>query len=183
MKYNKLTIIREYKSKYPGGRPCRRLECLCDCGNICNPEKSKVINGITKSCGCLHIELCKTLGDRVKKKSGEASFNEVFASYKKGAIARNYEFSLSKSEFLEIITKPCIYCGNCLTNKCSHRKTNGHFSYTGIDRYDNNIGYTIENSVPCCKICNRIKTNMGVDMLYEQLNKMLDNSNCWKRTA
>lgn len=32
-------------------------------------------------------------------------------------------------------------------------------------------------------VCNRMKTDMGVDVLYEHLNKMLDNSNVWKRTA
>ena len=29
----------------------------------------------------------------------------------------------------------------------------------GIDRVDNNIGYTEENTVPCCEFCNRAKLN------------------------
>lgn len=35
--------------------------------------------------------------------------------------------------------------------------------YNGIDRIDNAKGYTIENSVTCCKRCNFAKRNMSYD--------------------
>lgn len=37
------------------------------------------------------------------------------------------------------------------------------FFYTGVDRVDNGIGYTIENVVPCCGTCNHAKSAMSVD--------------------
>jgi len=182
-KYGKLKVLGYFRDRDSRGRSVIRLRCLCDCGKECSPCKEKVVAGQTRSCGCLLEETRSKLGERMMKNPGEAAFNEVFGSYKKGANVRNYEFSLSKTEFLDIIIKPCLYCGSILTNEHSRNGSNGFFKYTGIDRYDNKIGYTIDNSVPCCRVCNRMKTDMGVDVLYEHLNKMLDNSNVWKRTA
>lgn len=173
-KYNMLTVLREYKSNYPNGRPCRRFECICDCGNITNPTKEKVIKGETKSCGCLQTITRKNLGTKLKKEFGESGFNRVYLAYKKSAKQRKYDFDLSKEEFIKIVTKPCIYCGSELTSCKDAKGQYGEFRYTGIDRYDNKIGYTLNNSVPCCAICNRIKSNMDVDMLYFHLNKMIE---------
>lgn len=44
-----------------------------------------------------------------------------------------------------IITKPCIYCGD------SHK--------VGCDRIDNNCGHTKDNVVPCCYECNCARNN------------------------
>ena len=179
-KYGRLTVLREYRSKYPGGRTCRRLECICDCGNITNPTKEKVVRGETQSCGCLRKETYKKWADNRKLEHGEAASNQVYEVYRKCAESRNYVFNLSKSEFLDIITSPCIYCGSSLDNELNRYDFNGSFKYTGIDRYDNSVGYTLENSVPCCKICNRIKTNMDVNFVFNHINKMIDNSHLWR---
>ena len=36
----------------------------------------------------------------------------------------------------------------------------GDFTYNGIDRVDNALGYTTGNVVPCCKQCNHAKSDM-----------------------
>ena len=59
------------------------------------------------------------------------------------ANSRNF-IPLSREVWTEIIKKPCFYCGN-INNTL------------GIDRVDNNIGYTKENAVSCCGICNIMK--------------------------
>lgn len=46
-KFNKLTVIRELGYG--------QVLCRCDCGNIKEINKGAVINGRTKSCGCLRI--------------------------------------------------------------------------------------------------------------------------------
>lgn len=33
------------------------LRCLCDCGNECIIQRNKLIDGNTKSCGCIHREM------------------------------------------------------------------------------------------------------------------------------
>lgn len=182
-KYGKLTVIREYRSRYSNGRPCRRLECLCDCGKITNPIKEKVVNGLTKSCGCDQKEMRKNLGKRVSLPKSQASINEVFNVYKRSATKRGFSFDLSKEEFIEIATKECIYCGDKLTNTHKKLHNNGDFSYTGIDRYDNKKGYEKENCVPCCSVCNRLKTDMSIKDFKNKIVSILNRSDVWERTA
>lgn len=183
MKYGRLTVIREYKSKYPGGRPCRRFECLCDCGNTTNPTKEKVVKGQTRSCGCLQKESRKSLGNIFRKPLGISARNDVYDKYKRSARKRGYDFSLTTEEFLRIIIEPCIFCGDSLGNHHKKSGQNGGFRYTGIDRFDNQKGYSIDNVVPCCSVCNRIKTDMDVEFLQKHIKKMIRNLDMWKRTA
>lgn len=65
-----------------------------------------------------------------------------FTTYKNTALRRGYVFELTLDQLNKLINSNCLYCG----------KDGG-----GIDRYDNTIGYTINNSVPCCRPCNLSK--------------------------
>ena len=79
----------------------------------------------------------------------ERSPNRRYSSARGLAKRRGYEFSLSKTEFLALISLPCHYCGGALP------VTRG-----GLDRVDNSKGYTFDNVVPCCSDCNRIKCHL-----------------------
>ena len=57
--------------------------------------------------------------------------------------------TITKEDFLAIAFLPCYYCGGELSE--TYRK--GH----NVDRADNSIGYTPENILPCCGVCNTIK--------------------------
>lgn len=181
-KYGMLTVIEEI-GKTINGRRRLFLKCVCDCGTVALKEKSHVLSGYSKSCGCMQVEMRKGLGDRIKKGCGEAAFNETYGQYKKSARMRGYAFELSKEQFREIITQPCIYCGETLTQEKTKRDANGTFKYTGIDRYDNTKGYTLDNAVPCCCKCNRIKTDMSIEELEKRLTMILNHKDFWKRTA
>lgn len=181
-KYGMLTVIDEF-GKNVNGRNRLFLKCVCDCGNATVKEKSKVLRADSRSCGCMQAKMRKGLGDRMKKGFGEATFNETYGQYKKGARMRGYAFELSKEQFREIITQPCIYCGETLTQEKTKRDANGTFKYTGIDRYDNTKGYTLDNAVPCCCKCNRIKTNMSIEEFEKRLTMILERKDHWKRTA
>lgn len=50
-KYNMLTIIKRV-SNYKDGSIM--VECVCECGKVKNIVLSKVLNGKTKSCGCIY---------------------------------------------------------------------------------------------------------------------------------
>lgn len=54
-KFGRLLAI---SSRYDGKR--RMWKCLCDCGNGCEVDASKLNTGHTKSCGCLHREAIST---------------------------------------------------------------------------------------------------------------------------
>lgn len=44
----------------------------------------------------------------------------------------------------------------------------------GIDRVDSSIGYTIQNSVPCCKICNYAKHNLTLEEFTLWLDRLVE---------
>lgn len=124
-------------------------ETICDCGNI------KVTNSYclkykkTKSCGCYQKEMF--LKSSVKYTS-DIALNGLVYEYKIGAKKRNLIFELSHNEVKSLSSSDCYYCGTapfCVKNVNKHSIT-----YNGIDRVDNSKGYTIDNVVTCCKICN-----------------------------
>lgn len=42
----------------------------------------------------------------------------------------------------------------------------------GIDRIDNNKGYTIDNVVPCCKMCNQAKNDYTLQEFQDWVEKI-----------
>jgi len=71
-----------------------------------------------------------------------------YGQYRDNAKVRGYEFNLTKEEFAEYWMKPCSYCG-------SEIKT------IGLDRMDPKLGYSLDNIVTCCRVCNMMKNKMG----------------------
>lgn len=71
---------------------------------------------------------------------------------RKNAQKRELEVLLCREEFEQISILPCYYCEGILDTD------SGWGSH--IDRLDNNLGYTINNSVSCCGFCNKIKQDL-----------------------
>ena len=46
--------------------------------------------------------------------------------------------------------------------------------YNGIDRKDNNLGYTPKNVVPCCSVCNFAKKNMPFDAFMAWIARLTE---------
>ena len=67
----------------------------------------------------------------------------------------NQSWELTKEQYVKIIDSPCVYCGGKLNETGS-----------GLDRKDSDLGYTVENVVPCCGPCNRIK---GANLTYQEM--------------
>lgn len=135
-------------------------KCQCECGNIRFMTRATLIDGRHKSCGCYRYERMSKLR---KKRFGEGSKNKVYFLYKQHAKRRNLNFELSKDKFELLIQQKCYYCGSDPSNISRSDHNNGDFVYNGIDRLDNNIGYTDDNCVTCCRICNRAKNNLSAD--------------------
>jgi len=70
-----------------------------------------------------------------------------YGNYKHGAKQRGYEFTLTPKEFEQETDKNCYICGKPTTPD--------HIN--GLDRYDNSVGYTVENVRSCCRECNFMK--------------------------
>jgi hypothetical protein len=58
-----------------------------------------------------------------------------------------FEFSIPFEEYSILIQQKCFYCDDKIG--CVAKETG-----RGLDRIDNNKGYTIDNVLPCCGDCN-----------------------------
>lgn len=78
-------------------------------------------------------------------------------------IKRGITFNLSFEQFVFLTNSKCSYCGkeNC----------------RGVDRIDSSKPYTIENSAPCCRVCNYMKSDLSYVEFLEHLKKIITFSN------
>ena len=154
-----------------------KLRCLC---HYCNKEKVMSAVNIKRrnSCGCQQNNSSewKQVGPKNmpwQLPKGEAAKRNLEVQYKKGAKKRNIEYNLTTEEFAELVAGQCVYCGDSLTNtKKGQGKTSGDFKYTGIDRVDSSKGYTKENSVSCCWMCNNMKHATEKKVFLEHIKKI-----------
>lgn len=168
----RLTVCSYVESRPSyGGRNMPYWDCVCLCGNRKEVSSKSLRAGTTESCGCLKIESGKY---RVMLPFGESTFNKLYDTIKGNAKKKGHLFQLSIDEFKGIITKDCIYCGQPPTEKY-FKKHNGYFLANGVDRFDNSIGYTINNSVPCCEKCNRMKMAHSIDKWMSHMIRVLEN--------
>ena len=86
---------------------------------------------------------------RIKAQSPEYKLT----SYKYGARMRGLGQTLTDNEFYELFKQPCYYTGRT--------------GEMGVDRVDNSIGYTKENSVPCCKPINMMKGTLSKNEFFQ----------------
>ena len=159
--------------------------CKCDCGELQKVDSWALRNGKSKQ--CIKCKIFITLkSPQVKQKRKETfkkknfetqpALNEVFGMYKTNAKKRGYEFSLTKELFKNIIVQCCHYCG-CEPSKTyySYNKDHSTFTCNGIDRKNNTLGYTEENSLPCCEPCNRAKLEMSYNEFKSWINRVFHN--------
>lgn len=81
--------------------------------------------------------------------------------YRYSAKKRGYPFLLTKDQFDTVISSPCHYC-----------KTPNAM---GVDRKDNSLGYSVENSLPCCGVCNKMKMCTDYELFIEHIRRIADN--------
>ena len=68
-------------------------------------------------------------------------------------------------------TSATAHTQNVITN-LKRQPSDGGLNYSGIDRIDSLKDYTIENTVPCCKICNYAKSNLTLKQFQEWAIKL-----------
>jgi len=151
------------------GTQCDEIyyKCECICGNIKNIRAYAVNTGRTRSCGCLAKE---TTAKLARKYDTEPVYNKVITMYSINATRRGLEWKLSHLECIQLMKGTCYYCGEIASN--TSKTSSQTIQYNGIDRIDNTKGYTLDNTVSCCKICNRAKSNMDYSEFMSWIQKI-----------
>lgn len=153
-KFNKLTVVSELPTRLRGNRV---YLCICECGNNKEVPSDRLKSGTTSSCGCI----VKTT----------TNFEHIYRTYQHSAKKRKLEWSIDTDNFLNITKKICFYCG---IEPQQVIKVNSHsqpYTYNGLDRKDNNVGYTVANVVPCCKHCNYAKFTFSHEGFIDWLKR------------
>lgn len=99
--------------------------------------------------------------EREYKKEMLEHIETYYKQYTSGALKRSLKFELTMEHFTSLISKPCYYC--------NHQKEG---EANGIDRMDNEKGYIIDNCLPCCEMCNRMKHVYHFDFFLEKVKQI-----------
>lgn len=152
--------------------------CKCDCGVTKEILGNSLTNGDSKSCGCSQME------QKIKgAKYGSNAKGRVMKDYLVGAKIRGLDFSLSDERFFELTQQPCYYCDASpmsIKQSWSTNPLSEPYTYNGIDRVNNALGYTKENCVTCCKICNYAKKNLSLDEFKSWVTRLVNHFDTWK---
>lgn len=93
-----------------------------------------------------------------KIKKDNQTLESKFRQYTFAAGRRGYGFNLTFDEFIVLFNGFCAYCG----------KGNAR----GIDRIDNKVGYTKNNSISCCEVCNKMKWKYNKQYFLNHIKKI-----------
>lgn len=138
--------------------------CKCmKCGHETVSDGTRIRKGLSIKCNCPNNN---------KLPEGEARFNALYHMYSSSEFTRGLNFDIPKIIFRCLIKCRCYYCDREPYSQYEKDKSNGSFIYNGLDRVDNNIGYTIDNVVTCCKECNRMKGSMKHDLFVDLCNRI-----------
>jgi hypothetical protein len=88
-----------------------------------------------------------------------------FRNLKVNAANKGREVSLNFEEFISITSLPCHYCGGFNQG----RAADSGLVFCGLDRRDNARGYTLQNVLPCCSWCNRMKFEFSYEEFLEKV--------------
>lgn len=169
-RFGRLTVLHRAGKEYPV-----RWAVGCDCGTEKTVSRRRLLDGSVKSCGCLRRELTVARNKKRTKPFELVARKNVLCHYIQNASARGLEWGLSEKHFYTLIQKPCFWCGALPANQCKISYRKGVFIYQGVDRLDNRFGYSETNAVPCCYLCNDMKSSTSAHDFKHQVEKISHN--------
>lgn len=176
VKFDRLTVVSrnlEYQAIKKSNSAY--WNCICECGGTKIVSGSSLRSKYTpiRSCGCLRREMAIVRNKNKALPSGEAGFNEILTHYKYNAKKKGRTFELSKEDFRCLTEGNCYYCNSPPSNIL--KNSTGNFTYNGIDRLNNDLGYELSNCVSCCYICNKAKMEMHTEDFKTLIKNIYEN--------
>lgn len=135
---------------YPNGQRAIRYNCLCDCGNKTIVRKSQIVNGKTKSCGCVQKQIIGSI-NRTHGLSGKCGrLYPLWKSIKYRCYCK------TSRDYKNYGGRGIIMCDEwkndfrsfydwAIKNGYKEEKTNKGINILTIDRIDVNKNYCPEN--------------------------------------
>ena len=178
-KFGRLFVLsRAASHTTSGGNTLGKYLCRCSCGKKKEVLTSSLLQGKTKSCGCLLSESARVLGASNTKHGGYSKFtspkdrikHQALVNIKERSRRHGYESDLSIGDLPEL-TDTCPVLGiryqkGTLKNKDAS---------PSIDRKNSNLPYLkkyADNLVFISHKANRIKSNATVEDLRKIINYM-----------
>lgn len=129
-------------------------------------------------CSCECDGWKQEYADKIGRKpmpNNQSHVNIIYNHYRRGAQERSLPFELTKEQVRVLIEQDCHYCGQKPVVRYTAQGCAGEYAWNGIDRVDNQKGYTIENCVPCCKQCNFAKRDCTLDDFVAWIDRVYNN--------
>ena len=118
----------------------------------------------TRSCGCLKRET------NCQGKDWDDSARSWLFATRRSQTSRPWH--LSEEQFFILIAGDCHYCRVPPAQRFYEKRRRGFCLYNGLDRVDNSEGYTLENVVSCCVVCNKAKGTMSYEDFMTYLRRV-----------
>jgi len=166
-KFGRLSPVELLEEKYHG-KPL--WLCLCDCGGTTKVTQNALSKGNTSSCGCLFLEITAEKGR--KNITPDAGAGYLYERYRRNAAGKGKIFTITFDEFKHITSQNCHYCGAEPSQIIYSRVAKTPYTYNGVDRKDNSLGYEVDNCLPCCSICNYAKRDWSYEEYIAWLRKL-----------
>ena len=95
---------------------------------------------------------CLRINRRARFAAMGDSVGSRYATLRWHALQHGREFTLTEIQYGAIVVLPCVYAYTAINGLIRAK--------VGIDRRDSTLGYTYENSQPCCGRHNLLKSDM-----------------------
>ena len=181
-KYGRLTVISHSGKDHRGKH---LWLCLCECGNEKVVVSDNLSSGKSNSCGCLRAEVLSRKGNQygIYEDREEALLKVQYSHLRRRDKNKGFSDTMSFDVFSFLSKQPCKYCGleyskeieDRLNESKKQKRLSDHvLKCNGIDRVDSSKGYTIENSVTCCKHCNTAKNTMTESDFFKWIKRVYE---------
>lgn len=166
-------ITLEYfpKKTIPETEKTSLWKCICDCGTIKLNRTADLIGKHTTMCLKCSCKI-NTQGNILPNNGGV--WNKIFVTLRRSASSRNLDLTLSEEEIKELSLKNCYYCDSPPSNTVKTERGDV-LNYNGLDRVNNEKGYTIDNVVSCCSMCNRMKMKIDIQTWIQKMEQIIKN--------
>lgn len=162
--------IKGLGSTSKSGTRLYRVLCLL-CGSVTDKRLQSIERA--KSCGCMQSKRDRKVVDSGRRtaEGTRVEINTLMSVYKSNARKRGISFDLSYAQFETLVDSECYFCGDNGGNTLRKRGYDV-YSYTGIDRVDNSVGYLPSNCISCCSWCSRAKNNGTLANFVDKCKKI-----------